>query len=142
MTLEAIFTVCTWIVMAGWLALILAPLARPHLINAARLIALVLCAAYLIQYFTITEPVANASFSKLSGVVALFSKAGNLMFGWTHYLAFDLFIGAWEAEDAHKNGIPHWILIPILFLTLMFGPMGLLLYFIVRTARLKFFKVA
>jgi hypothetical protein len=71
----------------------------------------------------------------LSGVVALFSKAGNLMFGWTHYLAFDLFIGTWQAEDAHKNRIPHWLMIPVYFLTLMFGPMGLLLYFIIRTAK-------
>ncbi len=137
MDLELIFQICTWIAMAGWLALLAAPLARDNLVQGARIAALILCAAYFAQYFTITEPVDGGSFSTLAGVTLLFSKAGNVMLGWTHYLAFDLFIGAWEIEDAGKQGIKHWLLVPILALTFMLGPIGLLVYFIVRTLKMR-----
>lgn len=45
--------------------------------------------------------------------------------GWLHYLAFDLFVGAWEARTARAEGIPHWAVIPCLILTFLFGPAGL-----------------
>ena len=51
---------------------------------------------------------------------------------WIHYLVFDLFIGAWESRDAVRKGIPHWQLVPCLVLTLFAGPIGLMLYLIIR----------
>lgn len=132
MELERIFQLCQGGAMLGWLALVLAPLARERLVWAARGVALLLALAYLVQYFTITE-MTEGGFSTLAGVTALFSKAGNVMMGWTHYLAFDLFVGSWEVEDAGQRGVPHWLVIPCLALTLMLGPIGLLLYFAVRT---------
>ncbi|MBK8630530.1 MAG: DUF4281 domain-containing protein [Sphingomonadales bacterium] len=131
MQLETIFQLCQNGAMVGWLALVVAPLARERLIMAARGVALILALAYLIQFFTITE-MTEGGFSSLAGIVALFSKAGNVMMGWTHYLAFDLFVGSWEVEDAGRRGVPHWLVIPCLFFTLMLGPIGLLLYFAVR----------
>jgi Domain of unknown function (DUF4281) len=136
MALEAIFGLCSLAAMAGWLMLLATPLARLLLIHAARLSALVLCAVYVIQLFTITQPVAGASFSTLAGVTALFSLPGNVMLGWTHYLAFDLFVGAWQAEDSAKIGIPHWAIIVPLGLTFLFGPIGLLTYVAIRTIHL------
>ena len=133
MALEAIFSLCSLVAMAGWLALFAAPLARPRLILVARIASLILCAAYLVQLFTITQPVEGASFSTLAGVAALFSLPGNVMLGWTHYLAFDLFIGAWEIEDSNRVGIAHGAMIVPLVLTFLFGPIGLLTYFAIRT---------
>ena len=52
--------------------------------------------------------------------------------GWTHYLAFDLFIGGWEVRDAQSRGISHLLVVPALVLTFLFGPAGLLLYLAVR----------
>lgn len=133
MSLETIFSLCSLVAVIGWLALLLAPLARPRLILVARLMAIILCAAYFTQMFTITQPVEGASFSTLTGVVALFSMPGNVMLGWTHYLAFDLFVGSWEVDDAGKLGLPHWAMIVPLFLTFMLGPIGLLTYVTIRT---------
>jgi hypothetical protein len=112
--LEQVFSLNSLVAMLGWAALALA--------------------SYLAQFMTITESVPGASFSSLAGVTALFSKAGNVMMGWTHYLAFDLFIGSWEVEDAGKRGVPHWLVLPCLFFTLMLGPVGLLLYMLLRWA--------
>jgi Domain of unknown function (DUF4281) len=139
MNLETIYSACSLIAVIGWAALLIAPLARDRLIAIARIVALLLCVLYIAQMLTITEAT-GGSFSTLAGVTLLFGKAGNVMMGWTHYLAFDLFIGSWEVEDAQKRGIPHWILIPVLLLSFMLGPIGLLTYFIIRTAKTRFSK--
>jgi hypothetical protein len=68
-------------------------------------------------------------------VARLFENPWMLLAGWTHYLAFDLWIGSWEVRDARAHRIPHWLVLPCLFLTFMFGPAGWLLYVIVRGAR-------
>jgi Domain of unknown function (DUF4281) len=133
MTLDRIFSLCALIAIIGWLALLVAPLARRRLVTTARVMAIILCAAYFIQLFTITQPVPDASFSTLTGVAALFSVPGNVMLGWTHYLAFDLFTGSWEIEDSAKLGLHHWAMIVPLLLTFLFGPIGLLTYVIIRT---------
>jgi hypothetical protein len=136
MHLERIFSLCSLLALAGWIALLAAPLARTPLIRAARLASGMLALAYCIQLFTITQPVQGGSFSTLAGVAALFSMPGNVMLGWTHYLAFDLFTGAWAVEDAGKIGLPHWAMIVPLVLTFMLGPIGLLTYALIRTLHL------
>lgn len=133
MTLDRIFSLCTAAAAIGWFALAVAPLARLLLIRAARFIAVALALGYFVQLFTITQPVAGASFSTLAGVTALFSLPGNVMLGWTHYLAFDLFVGSWEVEDSAKIGLPHWAIIIPLAMTFLFGPIGLFTYAIIRT---------
>jgi hypothetical protein len=135
-TLESIFGLCSMLALAGWIALLAAPLARAPLIRTARLVSAMLALAYVVQLFTITQPVQGGSFSTLAGVSALFSMPGNVMLGWTHFLAFDLFTGAWEVEDAEKIGLPHWAVIVPLVLTFMLGPIGLLTYGAIRTAHL------
>jgi hypothetical protein len=136
MDLERIFSLCSLLALIGWIALLVAPLARTSLIRTARLASGLLALAYFIQLFTITQPVDKGSFSTLAGVSALFSMPGNVMLGWTHFLAFDLFSGAWEVEDAGKIGIPHWAMIVPLILTFMLGPIGLLTYAAIRTIHL------
>ena len=74
-------------------------------------------------------------------VSQLFNNDALLLAGWVHYLAFDLWVGSWEAGDAVKNGIHRLIMVPCLLLTFMFGPIGLLLYIIIRTIKTrKFFE--
>jgi len=51
---------------------------------------------------------------------------------WVHFLAFDLFVGRWVYLDARARGVTPWITSPLLFLTLMLGPAGLLAYLLVR----------
>lgn len=76
----------------------------------------------------------DAGMSTLSGVSAIFSHPNGVLTGWTHYLVFDLFIGAWISRDAIRRGISHIFILPALFFSLMFGPIGLLIYFVLRFA--------
>ena len=47
-------------------------------------------------------------------------------------LVFDMLVGYSIATDALTVGIPKLIVAPLLLCTLMFGPMGYLLYCVVR----------
>ena len=74
----------------------------------------------------------EAGMSSLAAVMALFSHPVGVLTGWTHFLVFDLFVGAWIARDALRVGLSKWIVLPSLVFTLMFGPLGLALYLITR----------
>ena len=57
---------------------------------------------------------------------------GALTAGWVHYLAFDLFVGGWIATRAAETGMHHALLVPVLLLTFLFGPAGLLLFALLK----------
>ena len=142
MDLEQIFSAMSLLAMVGWLCLALAPLRRPLLIGAARVIASVLALAYVILiYRGLTTPGGpeGGGFDSLAKVMILLSAPATMLPAWIHYLCFDLWVGTWEAEDAPKAGVPHWLLIPVMFATFMYGPAGLLAYLVIRTiaGRLK-----
>ena len=73
------------------------------------------------------------TFLTLYGVMIGFTAPHIVVAGWIHYLIFDLFVGAWESRDAMRRGVPHGLVIPCLLATFMFGPVGLLLYVLVRS---------
>jgi len=62
----------------------------------------------------------------------LFTNQWATLAGWIHYLAFDLFVGSWEVKDSQSRGISHWFVIPCVILTFLLGPIGFLLYHILR----------
>jgi hypothetical protein len=74
----------------------------------------------------------GGGFTSIDGVRTLFSSDVGMVIGWTHFLVFDLFVGAWEARDAQRRGFSHWLLVPCLLLTFMLGPIGLFLYVVLR----------
>ena len=65
----------------------------------------------------------------------LFTSPEIALAGWVHYLAFDLFVGAWEVRTARREAIPHLLVLPCLVLTFLFGPVGFLLFLGLRAAR-------
>lgn len=75
----------------------------------------------------------------LAGVAALLGSSSGAFIGWVHFLAFDLFVGRWIFLEARRENISAWIVSPILYLTLMFGPMGLLTFLTLRAA-LRFWR--
>jgi hypothetical protein len=132
--LEQLFSICSALAMLGWVLLAVLPRQRIAHLVAAIAIPIVIALVYLFliaQYFGSAE----GGFGSLADVAALFANPALLLAGWVHYLAFDLFIGAWEVRDSQRHKIPHAFVIPCLFLTFMLGPIGLLTYFALRTWR-------
>lgn len=136
MTPERVFSFSNTLALLGWLVLALAPRKRwaAPLIGGA-VIPLLLALVYAALIGARFRPGGGGGFATLAQVAQLFSDPWLLLAGWVHYLAFDLFIGSWEARDAVRSGVPHWALVPCLFLTFMLGPAGLLCYFAVRGLR-------
>ncbi|MGH9382886.1 MAG: ABA4-like family protein [Vicinamibacterales bacterium] len=134
MALETWFSLASVLAALGWLLLIVLPRHRIAQRVAAIGIPLTIAVLYLVL-IVLNFPGAKGGFGSLSDVDLLFSEPALLLAGWVHYLAFDLFIGAWETRDAQKHNVPHLLLIPCLILTFMLGPIGLLSYFAVRTMR-------
>jgi hypothetical protein len=136
MSLEQIFTVASSLAMVGWFLLIFLPRFNVARIASGVAIPLILSAGYLALIAMYFEG-AEGGFSSLADVATLFQKHELLLAGWIHYLAFDLFIGGWEVRDARRQQIPHLVVIPCLVMTFMLGPIGLLFYFAIRTAKTK-----
>ena len=68
----------------------------------------------------------------LDGVATLLGSEAGATIGWVHFLAFDLFVGRWAYLDSREHDISAWVMAPVLFFTLMLGPIGFLLYLLVR----------
>ena len=136
--LDRVFSLAGLMAMAGWLALVLAPL-RPRFAQAVAtfVVPAMIGLAYagLIARYWGEAP---GGFGSLDEVSALFGHRGVLLAGWLHYLAFDLFVGAWEVREAQRVGLPHWLILPALALTFLFGPIGLLVFLAFRAARLRY----
>ena len=132
MNLDRIFSTANFLAIAGWIMLAVLP-GRAWVIEGivGGLIPLLLSVAYagLIAAFWSG---AEGGFSSLDDVARLFQTPGLLLAGWLHYLAFDLFVGAWEVRTARAEGIPHLLVIPVLALTFLFGPAGFLLFVVIR----------
>ena len=137
MTPERIFPLANSTALLGWLILVFAGRVRwaAALVTGVLLplIFAVLYTGLIAAHWGETQ----GSFGALSGVAALFRNPWLLLAGWVHYLAFDLFIGSWQVRDAASLQIPHLAVIPCLILTFFFGPAGLLLYFVIRFAKMK-----
>ena len=134
MALETVFSLCSGLAVAGWLGLVFfpkSPVARDLLASVIIPILLGVTYAYLMFSFRGNVP-AEGGFGTLAEVKALFSVDALLLAGWIHYLAFDLFIGAWIVRDSQSHELRHWLVIPCLFFTLMIGPFGLLIYLLLK----------
>jgi len=135
MTPDSLFQLANPLALAGWAVLALSPLApRSANLVAGLVIPTLLSIAYaaLILAFWSGAP---GGFDSLPNVMALFTSPQIALAGWLHYLAFDLFVGAWEVRTARRERIPHLLVLPCLALTFLFGPAGLLLFLCLRAAR-------
>jgi hypothetical protein len=138
---DTLFSITNIWALVGWVVLAFLP--RKPLATSFVMYGVVamLCATYVFAFAAMlsgtVDPVAdagvrNGAAMSLTWVKALFASEAGTVIGWTHYLAFDLFTGLWIAADADKKGVHRGRQIPILFMTLMAGPVGLLIWLIVR----------
>lgn len=136
--LSKAFKFATAIAFIGWFALFAYPLwpsgARAVVltITVSLLSAMYAYFLFFAKHLDELGTKVKGSFTSLTGVMRLFTSPRAVLAGWIHYLAFDLMVGLYIVMDAQRVGIPHWWLLPALFLTLMFGPVGLLVYLAMR----------
>lgn len=131
---DTVFAAANGMAMLGWIALAASP-ARASWAGTARRFAgrvvPVLLAIVYVALF-VRNGMADGGYGSLAEVRRLFAVPELLAAGWLHYLAFDLFVGAWIAERVAALGLPHLVLLPLLVLTFLFGPAGLLAFVTVQ----------
>ena len=111
-----------------WLAMILAPrsaLTRRLVALAAPLYAVLGVSYTAFLAIALADADRAPNFVEIEGVRDAFEQPAALLAGWTHYVAFDLFVGRWIYETALQEGRPARL---SLLLTWWAGPVGLSLF--------------
>lgn len=146
MTWNTAYQIINLLVLPAWALLVFAPKAAltRTLVHSA-LWPLVMGAIYIgflgaALFFGQSDP--DMGFSSLTEIQALFKHPNGALTGWTHYLAFDLFVGAWIGRDALRNSVPHLLTVPCIIFSWLLGPIGLFLYILVRLVTGKGFNLS
>ncbi len=141
MNWDLIFTITNNYALLMWLILAFAPRSNSIMTGLFYGGVGLLALAYALIVIPMTAGLIDGGsggsldFSSLSAIQQLLSSPDGATVGWIHYLAFDLFVGIWVARNADKYGFARWLQIPILLFVLMLGPLGLVLYLLLRFTR-------
>lgn len=132
--METVFSASFLLVLPFWLLMVFLPKWRwtERIIRSpwiAAPAALLYVALVLPRLPEVLGPVANPN---LGGISALLGSPAGATIGWAHFLAFDLFVARWAYLDSRARGLSPFVMAPVLFATLMLGPLGFLIYLGVR----------
>jgi len=135
MNFEFLFSVAGILAMTGWVSLLMSPFI-PNWSDriAGTILPTALCVGYCVLVI-IPAFDSGGGFGTLAEVMELFSYEQAALAGWVHFLAFDLFIGAWSCRTARAEGMSFWLVAPCLPLIFLFGPVGLLAFQATRAVR-------
>jgi hypothetical protein len=134
---DQIFSLCNTIAMAGWIILILLPFwfhSDKFILGIIIALLGIVYAWLVLSSFSFGD---IKKFGSLDGVLELFQNPVMVTAGWVHYLAFDLLAGIFIKRNGIKHNIPHWLLVPCYLFTFMFGPVGLVVYLLIRWTKAK-----
>jgi hypothetical protein len=134
---HSLYLLFTGLALLGWLALIASLLGAQPLwrdVVAGRLVPAMIALAYLVVMALFWGD-APGDFSSLAGLQSLFSSPWLTLVAWLHYLAGDLVVGAHLARRATREGWPLWLSIPVVLITMLVLPAGLLAAELVRLVR-------
>lgn len=131
---DFLFAAGNTIVLAGWAMVILLPKRSPALMAVPKfaipvLFGLVYAGITLARFHT-----SGGGYGSLAELRTLFATDELLVAGWLHYLAFDLFVGVWIAEQSDETGLSRPIQAVILVTAFIFPPVGLVLFLSTRAA--------
>ena len=137
--MDTIFNLSNLVVMPFWLLMIILPRWRwtERIMKSLWVIvppALIYAALVLPQFGTVLAGVANPT---LDGIAQFLGDPSATTAAWAHFLAFDLFVGRWIYLDSREHHLHPLLTAPALFFTLMLGPVGFLLYVLLKTAVLR-----
>jgi hypothetical protein len=136
MNADSLFQLASIIAAVGWIILLIASPFWPGYDKfVVGIIVTLLALIYSFLNFSNFHVSDLKAFGSLEGIFGLYKNPYILLAGWVHFLAFDLFVAVWIKKNSVKYGIGHlWVVIPIFF-TCMLGPLGFLLYILIRSVK-------
>lgn len=135
--LKPLFKLTSLIALGGWLVLVCLPTwpYTDELVLGLSVVVLALLYSWLLFFAMRQRPepgTGKPGFFSLGGVLSLLRQPTAALAAWVHILAFDLMVGLYIRDEGAIAGISHWALLPCYALTLMFGPLGLLVFLALR----------
>ena len=138
LTFENIYLWINFGILPFWLMLIIIPNSKftTFFVNSV-ILPLILSTAYIYviyQAFLLEEPILDIfkiNFS-LENLYTIFATESFLLIFWLHFLALNLFLGSWISRDGVKHNISRSLVFLPLILVYFTGPLGLVLYWIIR----------
>lgn len=132
-----LFELSFWLASPVWLLLILAPRLRLTERVAASPLAVV---PVLVVYLALAVPVFPELWSAVRSpdldtfrdLVALADGAGAI---WAQVIAWDLLLGQWMYREGRRLDIHPLVMSPLLVLTVLLSPFGLLVFLTLRATR-------
>ena len=138
LTFENIYLWTNIGILPFWLMLIIIPNSKftQFFVNSI-IIPLILSAAYvyiIYQTILLDEPVFDVFklYLGLDNLYTLFATESFLLVFWLHFLTLNLFLGSWVSRDGVKHNMPRSLVSFPLILIYFTGPLGLVLYWIIR----------
>ena len=138
LTIETIYFYSNFVVLPFWIMLLFIPTFRITKILVYSII-LPLILGSLYAYIIYQGFLLNNSFLEVFeiylGIESLYTVFSNdifLTFFWIHFLSLNLFLGTWTANDGVKYDIPKKLVFFPLFIIYFTGPVGLVLYWLIR----------
>lgn len=137
MNFETLFSVAGIVAMLGWLSLFASSRIPEWSDRIAGTILPVVLSLGYVMLVILPAAAGGGGFGSLAEVMELFSYEQAALAAWIHFLAFDLFIGAWACRTARDDGLRFLLVAPCLPLIFFFGPIGLLAFQTIRAVNSK-----
>ena len=138
LSFEKIYLWTNFGILPFWLMLIIIPNSKftQFLVNSI-ILPLILSTTYvyiIYQTILIEEPIFDIFklYLGLDNLYTVFATESFLLVFWLHFLTLNLFLGSWISRDGVKYNMPRSLVSVPLILVYFTGPLGLVLYWIVR----------
>ena len=138
LTHENIYLWTNFAILPFWLMLIIIPNSKftQFFVNSI-ILPLILSTTYIYviyQTVLLDEPIFDffKLYLGLENLYTIFATESFLLVFWLHFLALNLFLGSWISRDGVKYNMPRSLVFVPLILVYLAGPLGLVLYWIIR----------
>ena len=137
-TIEMIYLWLNIGVIPFWLILLFFPQSKicgMFVTSIFPILILGLLYLYLFYYFYVFGNDFLENFNLYLGLYNLrdlFENESFLILFWTHFLAINLFCGAWIVKDSQKIYMPKFLVFLPIVITYFVGPIGIFVYWILR----------
>ena len=138
LTFENIYLWTNFSILPFWLMLIIIPNSKftQFFVNSI-ILPLILTTIYvyiIYQTILLDEPISEIIkiYLSLDNLYTVFATESFLLIFWLHFLTLNLFLGSWISRDGVKYNMSRGLVSVPLILVYFTGPLGLVLYWIIR----------
>ena len=138
LSFENIYLWTNFGILPFWFMLIIIPNSKftQFFVNSI-ILPLILSTIYIYiiyQAILLDEPIFDILklYLNLDNLYTIFATESFLLIFWLHFVALNLFLGSWISRDGVKYNMPRGLVSVPIILVYFTGPLGLVLYWIIR----------